>query len=683
MGNFFEQFDAPAASDIQSQPQQDVPQPAAQAQSAPGEGGNFFSQFDEPTEKTAGSSNSEQEEPGISGVLRRWGNSPTKVDLSDLPQSGQGLSLPQKLSAAATATGRGLVGAGTDMAKSVARGVTGLNDKASGVMPTESSDNPVSERESLTPDEMGVLAGVSPTMKAGVPAAGKAVSNAAAKTGDALVDAAQGEGFDPTVTTAPSRAADIVAKAAKHDALTPEMIEGAADALDTGLKTGKPLTTLDVLTKEKGGVLSQGRNLVNLTKAAATFPGDAAGFSGDVAARGASAADRIGADFDNTVSSNPFYNAKDQAAVQKQLAGPYYESFYKSAPSLQSPAIDRVLSSPLGQRALAAVREDAQNERIKMGIPDPELSEQAADAGVTSPGGVAAGLKPEMLDRIKKKLDETARDNKRALDAGNTNYSTRADYNGASSLSETLRNEMDRLDPTPTGAYAQGRRLSAQGFQMDDAAEQGRAFMQQDPEEIQKWFADQHTSEPEKAAYLSGQRRALQDIVDRKQIDANPISSFNTPAVQKRLKASLGPEAYEPLDNALALETRMAKVNGVHTGGSDTMIKNNFGEQLNQQPIGVGSGIKAVLNPKQTAVNMVDKFLGDKAAAGNQKVAGEVMRYMTTNDPQKLRDLAQVMRMRASSSNARGGAIHMAKGGRVFPRQKSYPAIEAMRKRNA
>lgn len=677
--NSFNYEDLAGISQSQSPPQQDSAQPVAPS----GNGSFSYEELTNPSPEATSNSNKKQEEPGISGVLRRWGNSPTTVDLSDLPQSGQDLSLAGKLGTGAIAVGRGLYGAGTDAAKSVARGVVGLNDKASGVMPAESSDNPLNERETLTPDEMGVLAGVSPAMKVGLPAAGKAASNIISRVGDAAVDTAQGEGLNPVATTAPSRATDIVAKAVKADAFTPEMIEQAADALDTGLKTGKPITALDVLTKEKGGVLTQGRNLVNMTKAAATFPGDAAGFSGDVAARGASAADRIGADFDSTVSSNPFYNAKDQAATQKQLASPYYESFYTSTPSLQSPTIDRVLNTPLGQRALAAVREDAQNERIKMGTPDPDLSEQAADAGVVSPGGVAAGLKPEMLDRIKKKLDETARDNKRALDAGNTNYSTRADYYGASTLSETLRNEMDRLDPTPTGAYAQGRRFSAQGFQMDDAAEQGRAFMQQDPEDIQKWFNDPHTSEPMKAAYLSGQRRALQDIVDRKQIGANPISSFNTPAVQKRLRASLGDTAYEPLDNALALETRMAKVNGVHTGGSDTMIKNNFGEQLNQQPIGVGSGIKAALNYKQTAVDLVDKFLGDKATAGNQKIAGEVMRYMTSNDPQKLRDLAQYMRTKNPAGNARGGAIHMAKGGAVLPRPKSYPAIEAMRKRNA
>lgn len=704
MANFFEDLET---SDPQSQPQQDSAQPIAQAPDTT-TNGNFFSQFDEPAEKPSSKKNDDQEEPGISGVLRRWGNSPTAVDYSDLPKSGQGLSLSQKLGAGATALGRGLIGIGEDAGKSMARGVVGLNDRASGVEPAESSDVPYNERQTLSPDEMGILTAVSPASAAigtksiagkGATAVDSAAAKAAPTIRDALTETAENEVNPKPLPTAQSRGLDITQKALQADGYTPEMVEQAADKLDAGLKTGKPLTALDVLTKDKGGVLTQGRNLVNMTKAAATLPGEAANLSGEVAMRGATAADRIGADFDNSIANNDFYGAKDLVAEGKKAAAPFYQKFYTANPSMQSPLIDNLLNRPAGRQALANVREDMQNEAARMGLPNPELTEQAADAGINAPGGVASGLKAETLDRVKQQLDQMAASAKRAMDMG-TDKNARRDYYGLSNMASDLRGEMDRLDVTAKagpnsfkpegGMYAQGRKVSAQQFQIDDALDAGRQSFARntDPEEIQRWFNDPETSEPVKAAFLTGQRRALQDVIDRKAVGKNPITNFTAPVITKKLEATLGPDGYAPLQEALGHETQMAKVNGVHTGGSDTMIKNNYGEQFNQQPMSIATGIKAAMQPKQTALNAVDAYFGRRADAANQAVAGEVMRHMTTSDPEVLRGIAQAMRqkqkpLKVTIRPSSVQPINKAKGGAVFPRPKSYPAIEKMRKRHA
>lgn len=459
---------------------------------------------------------------------------------------------------------------------------------------------------------------------------------------------------------ATNRAIPILLQALKIDKIDPNDV---ADNLEEGLKTGKPLTALDVATQENGGVLTQGRNLLNLTKAAATFPGDAAGMSGEVASRGLNAADRIGSDFDDAVSANPFYGVKDQIGTQQKLASPYYQQFYQANKTMKSPLIDNILSRPAGRKALGNVAEDMQNAAARMAVPDPVLTEQARDAGLYVPGGVSDGLKGQTLDYVKQDLDAQAQTAKRSYLAGN---GPKREWANLSQMSADLRNEMDRLDVTAQagpnslkpagGSYSQARKLSAQGFQMDDALEQGRNFMQQDPEEIQKFFSDPNTSDPVKASYLSGQRRALQDMADNKNLGANPIASFTKPSVAKRLQASLG-DSYDNLARNQQLESSMARVNGIHTGGSDTMIKNNYGEMISPDNINVQTGIKAILQPRQTAINALDSSLQKRMSGVDQDTAAEIMRHMTTSNPAVWRNLATKTGVQASVPASAAGIM--------------------------
>lgn len=465
-----------------------------------------------------------------------------------------------------------------------------------------------------------------------------------------------------------SRARDIIAQAAKIEGINPSDV---ANNLDTALQTGKPITALDVLTKEKGGVTTQGKNFVGLTKAAATFPGEASSLSGDVSARGINAADRIAGDFDSAISGNPFYGVKDQIGAQQKLSAPLYKAFYEENPSMQSPLIDNILDRPAGQRALKEVAEDMQNSATRMAVPDPDLLEQAKDAGLRLQNGVGTGLKGQTLDYVKQNLDAQAQAAKRAYLNGN---GTKREWNNLSQMAADLRNEMDALDVTAQagpnslnpagGAYARARANSAQAFQMDDALEQGRNFMQQDPEEIRAFMTDKNTALPQRASYLSGVRRALQDTADAKNAGANPIAAFTKPAVTKRLQAALGEQGnvQQLLDN-LNLESTMARVNGIHSGGSDTMMKSNYGDMLNKQPSNiVGRVFHAVSSPATAAANEGVNFLSGvlKKSAQNmdQKTAAEIMRYMTTSNPELWRSLAV-------PKQATGGRVGYKSGGKI------------------
>jgi hypothetical protein len=269
-------------------------------------------------------------------------------------------------------------------------------------------------------------------------------------------------------------------------------------------------------------------------------------------------------------------------------------------------------------------------------------------------------------------------------------------------MAKDLRNEMDRLDVTAQagpnsmkpegGAYAQARALSAQKFQMEDAAEQGRSFTKLDPEEIDQFFKDPDTSEPAKAAFLSGQRRAVQDLADSKQLGQNPIAIFNTPKMQKRLQASLGDEA-QPLIDKLNMEATMHRTNQIHTGGSDTATKLGFRDAIGSQPQGlIGRAVNMATNPQgaliNEGINFADKALQKRAMKMDQDTAAEVMRYMTTDDPTMWHSLGEETQAPGAlkmtiprpkswdQGQTRGGPVNLAKGGRVVARPKSYPALE-------
>lgn len=96
--------------------------------------------------------------------ISAWANSPTTVDTSDLPQSGQGLNFSQKLGFGAQALGRGAVGAGEDMVvKPMARGLTELLQGAAGEM-RPATDNPLDpQRGNLSSDALSSLGLLSPS----------------------------------------------------------------------------------------------------------------------------------------------------------------------------------------------------------------------------------------------------------------------------------------------------------------------------------------------------------------------------------------------------------------------------------------------------------------------------------------------------------------------------------------
>lgn len=124
--------------------------------------GNPPSQGEQPA--PANSNNLGNNQNDLLHSISAWANSPTNVDTSDLPQSGQGLNFAQKLGFGAQALGRGALGVGEDMvAKPMARGITELLQGAGGEM-RAATDNPLDpQRGNLSTDALTTLGMLSPS----------------------------------------------------------------------------------------------------------------------------------------------------------------------------------------------------------------------------------------------------------------------------------------------------------------------------------------------------------------------------------------------------------------------------------------------------------------------------------------------------------------------------------------
>lgn len=160
--------------------------------------------------------------------LSDWANSPTNVDLSNLPQSGEGLNFAQKLGFGAQALGKGLVGAGEDIVvKPAVRGITGLMSRANGNLPpnTDSGPNP----NTLSTDEMSALAMMSPTSSALQSKMGFGAGNQSEPIGNQLIN----------YTSRPTEIGD--AEDAAYNALGPSPnVADQGSTLMAGLKARSP-----------------------------------------------------------------------------------------------------------------------------------------------------------------------------------------------------------------------------------------------------------------------------------------------------------------------------------------------------------------------------------------------------------------------------------------------------------
>lgn len=471
-----------------------------------------------------------------------------------------------------------------------------------------------------------------------------------AKETTAIATAPKKIAYEPSIPTDVSKeqrkALDILPDIVGR--LTPEDI---AAKLESAKELGQPMTALDAIQSEKGGVLTSGKNALGMARALANMPGETADMAGAVAQRSAQASERIGLAFDNLVSKNDFYGTLQQAQEFKDSSNPFYKNAFKQNQNMQSPVIDRILKTPAGKQALRDTAQELQNKMTLLAKPDPELTEQAKDVGLALRGGVSSGLKMKTLDLVKQKLDAMA---SQAFKQANMGAAPKSKGTQFSDLAKGLRQEMDSLDTTAKagpnsvkpegGDYAKGRARAAQGFQIEDAAQQGRDFMKSDPEEISSFIKNEDTTMPMKDAYMKGVRRSLQDTVDNISDNRNPLSSVWKQNVRNKLNAmDFDKTELDKFNKFMENEKTISRTNNHLSGGSMTNPNANYQDMVSSVGPNAKQIAKGALDPKGAAIDYglskLDSILQKRLSGTTQKTSKEIMKYLLTDDPKVWRGL--------------------------------------------
>lgn len=242
-------------------------------------------------------------------------------------------------------------------------------------------------------------------------------------------------------------------------------------------------------------------------------------------------------------------------------AEPLYKGAYAENQSVSSPAIDRILETPAGRKAMNHASQMMQNDQSLMGVANPDLLEQARESGQEIPwkGGVADGLKLRSLDYVKRALDDQI----------GAAYRSGAKTEGGilSGLKNRLLTELDNADSTAAagpnslkpegGLYAQARSAAGDYLGAKQAFEDGQDHILStttSAADVAKYVAKLPPTALE--AYKGGIANKL--FLQAQNMRLAP-KLLNTPAVQEKLSAAIGPDKAETFITGIKQEIDLAK----------------------------------------------------------------------------------------------------------------------------
>lgn len=398
-----------------------------------------------------------------------------------------------------------------------------------------------------------------------------------------------------------SAVARALAKTVGADSITPDILQANRALLGPNSNVVDTAGTQD----PNSGVWLGGRNTYRAADALANSPGSTQDLAERVLKpRPGQAGTDIIQSVQKHLAPGDFHDTFDTlSGQQSDNASPLYDQAFSANKSMQSPMIDRILKTPAGQDAMAYARERMQNRMARMGVPDPELTDQLNDLvsiGQQDPvkGGVASGLKLQTLDLIKQGLQANASAVAKRAAMGNAKMGEAADIG---SLAKSLTSELDRLDTTAQagpnstkaagGAYAQARAAYAGPARLQDALENGRDFMSGDREIAAKDFAA--LSPSEKDMFRLGAARSIQgDVEQNGTVPARLKNILNPASKQRALMNQIFPNFDSFLNDVGGVVRKGQAVRMI--GGSDTAARLNnvpdIGNDLAGAAVDLGMG---------------------------------------------------------------------------------------------
>ena len=323
-----------------------------------------------------------------------------------------------------------------------------------------------------------------------------------------------------------------------------------------------------------------GRNVAALAGNVARAPGAAQNRAEIMLAQRAEGeAGRIAQAVKKGLDPQDYYAAEDAFLSNlRTRAAPLYDQAYEQFPSIASRALNRLLKSKTGLKALRETAEIIENERAGgaaayLGKVDEELTAAARAAadvgkmeGVGLPG-VTKGFSLQTWDQIKRGFDSL-------LDspAYRNELTGRLNTRGRSvdQMRRTLLKELDKATGGEKSVYAKARATYSGDAEVMGALREGKKALNMDPEQITRRMAD--LSDAGKEAYRSGMARALKDVVDKTPDKGSAAGRIFGNARKRAQIRAIFPdqESYNLLRKTLVAEQRFTKLQREALGGSPT-----------------------------------------------------------------------------------------------------------------
>lgn len=344
-----------------------------------------------------------------------------------------------------------------------------------------------------------------------------------------------------------------------------------------------------------------------------------------------------------------FHDTIDNLQAGKQeMADPLYKQAFAENQDIKSPKLNRLLRTNAGQNALSYAADRMNNKMSLMGIPDPDLAEQARLVGTYQPGGISNGFKLQTHDFIKQGFDAQISAGKKQVANGSMKPGELSDI---ISLKNAYTNELDRLDSTTkinrltkepeqgSGLYAQARAAFSNPSQSSDATEMGRNFMNEDSQMTTKEISKLDPSD--QYFFQIGAARAIAD-----KAKANPSSTIknilSNDLWKERLKAAMPSQDhyYNFLNDAQNIATKNStKANVLGNSSTASQLKDmaEEGQGLPSMPynLNIGNIIDASQGDLKGTALQIGKHYFNKIMAPKPTVAENLSNMLFSSNPQQ------------------------------------------------
>lgn len=325
------------------------------------------------------------------------------------------------------------------------------------------------------------------------------------------------------------------------------------------------------------------------------------------------------------------YDLADQLMEnRRKAAAPLYEAAFANSGPIDDPTVNRILNTPAGKQAYRQALVDAANNFHELPEIHRPIQRQSSVLGADGKPVMMDDIEyvksPDLrtLDYVKKALDRQGRWGEVVPSGGTAS----TDAGTARNLSRQLVTALDAKVPE----YGVARQQFAGDVAMSDALEQGGKFVNTDARLTTKMLRDMSPSEQE--MYRIGALDNVRQVMDKSADGADLVKRvFGNTEKRAQLQSLINdPAAFEQLQSALGIESKMNRTRNTVTGNSSTDARRLASDEFDQMAGGVSVGQHAadlVTHPVRTLVGKGVDFANRARQGIVGQTASEVTRQLS------------------------------------------------------